>query len=113
MILVSGAIITYGIAQYRAKSVWFYRHFTCCYRWLFHCNNSIVDAAGTRVTQSAISYYGASTTANAVLLAFYMMWFHPTVIGRVCRDAPRTFLLGAMPHILPMLQFYGPVYRHL
>ena len=33
-------------------------------------------------------------TANAVLLALYLLRFHPTVIGRVYRDAPRTFVIG-------------------
>ena len=60
----------------------------------FIASYSIVDAVGTRITDSAISYYGASTIANAVLLAIYLMRFHPTVISRVCIDAPRTFFIG-------------------
>ena len=60
----------------------------------FIASYSIVDAVGTRITQSAISYYGASTTVNAVLLAFYLSRFHPSVIGRVYRDASLTFFIG-------------------
>ena len=60
----------------------------------FIASYSIVDAVGTRLTQSAISYYGASTTANAVLLGLYLARFHPTVLTRMYRDAPRTFVIG-------------------
>ena len=94
VILVSGAIITYGIVQYRSKSVDFIGIILAVVTGCFIASYSIVDATGTRITQSAISYYGASTTANAVLLAFYLMWFHPSVIGRVYLDAPRTFIIG-------------------
>ena len=94
VIMVSGAIITYGIAQYRSKSVGFTGIVLAVITGCFIASYSIVDATGTRITESAISYYGASTTANAVLLAFYLMWFHPTVIRRVYVDAPRTFVIG-------------------
>ena len=39
------------------------------------------------------SYYGASTSANAMLLTFYLKRFHHTVVGRVCRDVPSTFFV--------------------
>lgn len=94
VILVSGAIINYGIAQYRTKSVGFTGIVLAVITGCFIASYSIVDAAGTRLTGSAISYYGASTSANAILLAFYLLRFHPNVIGRVCRDAPRTFFVG-------------------
>lgn len=94
VIMVSGAIITFGIVQYRTKSVGFIGIVLAVIAGCFIASYSIVDAAGTRITQSAISYYGASTTANAVLLALYLSWFHPTVIGNVYRDAPRTFVIG-------------------
>jgi len=94
VILVSGAIITYGIVQYRTKSVGFTGIVLALITGCFIASYSIVDATGTRITQSAISYYGAITTANAVLLAIYLMRFHPTVIGRVFLDAPRTFVIG-------------------
>ena len=94
VIMVSGAIITYGIAQYRAKSVGFTGIVLAVVTGCFIASYSMVDAVGTRITQSAISYYGASTTANAVLLALYLLRYHPTVIGRVYRDAPRTFVIG-------------------
>jgi drug/metabolite transporter (DMT)-like permease len=94
VIMVSGAIMTYGIAQYRSKSVGFNGIVLAVITGCFIASYSIVDATGTRITESAISYYGASTTANAVLLAFYLMRFHPKVIGRVYLDAPRTFIIG-------------------
>ena len=94
VIMVSGAIITYGIAQYRTKTVGFTGIVLAVVTGCFIASYSMVDAVGTRITQSAISYYGASTTANAVLLALYLMRYHPTVIGRVYRDAPRTFVIG-------------------
>ena len=94
VIMVSGAIMTYGIVQYRTKSVGFIGIVLAVITGCFIASYSIVDAAGTRITQSAISYYGASTTANAVLLALYLMRFHPNVISRVYIDAPRTFVIG-------------------
>ena len=94
VIMVSGAIITYGVAQYRTKSVGFTGIILAVITGCFIASYSIIDATGTRITQSAISYYGASTTANVVLLALYLLRFHPTVIGRVYRDAPRTFVIG-------------------
>ena len=97
VIMVSGAIITYGIAQYRTKSVGFTGIVLAVVTGCFIASYSMVGAVGTRITQSAISYYGASTTANAVLLALYLLRYHPTVIGRVYRDAPRTFVIGGNP----------------
>ena len=46
-----------------------------------------------RYSARVISYYGASTSANAIFLAFNLIRFHHTVIGRVCRNAPRTFFV--------------------
>ena len=46
-----------------------------------------------RYSARVISYYGASTSANAILLAFYLKRFHHTVVGRVCLDVPRTFFV--------------------
>ena len=89
--MVSGAIITYGIARYRAKSVGFSGIKLAVIIGCVIASYSIVDAAGTRITQSAISYYEASTTANAVLLTSYLMRFHPTVIDRIHRDSSRTY----------------------
>ena len=60
----------------------------------FIASYSIVDAEGTRIAKSAISYYGASTTANAALFALYLLWFQPTVFGRIHRDALSTFIIG-------------------
>ncbi len=94
VIMVSGAIITYGIAQYRNKSVSFTGIVLAVITGCFIASYSVVDAIGARITQSAISFYGASTTVNAVLLALYLLRFHPSVIGRVYRDASRTFIIG-------------------
>ena len=94
VIMVSGAIMTYGIVQYRNKAVGITGIVLAVITGCFIASYSIVDAAGTRLTQSAISYYGASTTANAVLLGLYLARFHPTVLTRMYRDAPRTFVIG-------------------
>ena len=77
VIMISGAIITYGFVQYRTKSVGFTGIILAVITGFFIASYSIVDAEGTRITQSAISYYGASTTANAVLFALYLLWFQP------------------------------------
>ena len=87
VIMISGAIMTYGIVQYRAKSIGFTGTMLAVITGFFIASYSIVDAEGTRITQSAISYYGASTTANARLFALYLLWFQPTVFGRIFRDS--------------------------
>ena len=94
VVVVSGAIMTYGIIQYRHKDVGVTGIALAFVAGCFIASYSIVDASGARITQSAISFYGASTTVNAGLLAFYMSIFHPTVLGRMYRDAPRTFIIG-------------------
>ncbi|MGA1444674.1 MAG: hypothetical protein ACO34H_03815, partial [Candidatus Puniceispirillaceae bacterium] len=94
VVMVSGAIMAYGIAQYRNKSVGITGIVLAVITGCFIASYSIVDATGTRLTQSAISYYGASTTANAVLFGIYLARFHPTVLQRMYADAPRTFIIG-------------------
>jgi drug/metabolite transporter (DMT)-like permease len=94
VVMVSGAIMAYGIAQYRNKSVGITGTVLAVITGCFIASYSIIDAAGARIAQSAIGFYGASTTANAVFLALYLSRFHPTVVGRVYSDAPRTFIIG-------------------
>ena len=94
VVMASGAIMTYGIMQYRNQSVGITGIMLAIITGCFIASYSIVDATGARIAQSAIGFYGASTTANAVLLAFYISMFHPTVLSRVYRDAPRTFIIG-------------------
>ena len=94
VIMISGAIMTYGIIQYRTNSFGFTGIILAVITGFFIASYSIIDAEGTRITQSAVSYYGASTTANAVLFALYLLWCRPTVFGRIFRDAPSTFIIG-------------------
>ena len=94
VIMISGAIMIYGIVQYRTKSVGFAGIILAIITGFFIASYSIVDAEGTRIAQSAISYYGASTTANAVLFAIYLLWFKPSVFGRIFPDAFSTFVIG-------------------
>ena len=94
VIMISGAIMIYGIAQYRTKSVGFTGIILAVITGFFIASYSIVDAEGTRIAQSAISYYGASTTANAVLFAIYLLWFKPSVFGRIFPDSLSTFVIG-------------------
>ena len=94
VIMISGAIMTYGIIQYRTKSVGFTGIILAVITGFFIASYSIVDAEGTRITQSAVSYYGASTTANAILFALYLLWCRPAVFGRIFLDAPSTFIIG-------------------
>ena len=94
VIMISGAILTYGFIQYRTKSVGFTGIILAVITGFFIASYSIVDAEGTRITQSAISYYGASTTANALLFALYLLWFQPGVFGRIHRDSLGTFIIG-------------------
>ncbi len=94
VVMVSGGIITYGFVQYRNKSVGMKGIVLAFITGFFIASYSVVDATGARITESAVSFYGASTTANAVLLTLYLSFFHPTVLRRIYRDAPRTFVIG-------------------
>jgi drug/metabolite transporter (DMT)-like permease len=94
VIMISGSIMIYGIAQYRTRSVGFTGIILAVITGFFIASYSIVDAEGTRIAQSAISYYGASTTANAVLFAIYLLWFKPSIFGRIFSDALSTFVIG-------------------
>ena len=68
--MISGAIMIYGIVQYRTKSVGFTGIILAVITGFFIASYSIVDAEGTRIAKSAMSYYGALTTANAHCLRF-------------------------------------------
>lgn len=94
VVLTSVANMTFGIVQYQNKPVGIKGIVLALITSCFIVSYSIVDAAGANIAQSAISFYGASTTANAVLLAFHVSKFHSTVLRRVYRDAPRTFVIG-------------------
>ena len=94
VIMISGAIMIYGILQYRARTIGFTGIILAVITGFFIASYSIVDAEGTRITQSAISYYGASTTANALLFALYLLWFQPGVFGRIHRDSLGTLIIG-------------------
>lgn len=94
VVMVSGAIMVYGIVQYRHKTVGSPGIFLAFVAGFFIASYSIVDANGARITQSALSFYGASTIVNAVLLALYMSLFHSNVLGRIYRDALFTFIVG-------------------
>lgn len=94
VIMISGSVMIYGIAQYRTRSVGFTGIILAVITGFFIASYSIVDAEGTRIAQSAISYYGASTTANAVLFAIYLLWFKPSIFGRIFPDALSTFVIG-------------------
>jgi drug/metabolite transporter (DMT)-like permease len=94
ILMVSGAIIAYGVAQYRREQVRLTAILLACATGFFIASYSLVDAAGTRIAESAVAYYGASTSANAVLFALYLVWFHPGVLRQSYIGAPRTFIYG-------------------
>jgi drug/metabolite transporter (DMT)-like permease len=94
ILMVSGAIIAYGVAQYRREQVRLTAILLACATGFFIASYSLVDAAGTRIAESAAAYYGASTSANAILFALYLVWFHPGVLRKSYIGAPRTFIYG-------------------
>ena len=114
VIMVSGAIITYGVAQYRRAAVGLTGILLACATGCFIASYSIVDATGTRIATSAIAYYGASTSLNALLLAAYLQVFHPGVLRRCYHGAPRTFIYGGTASYLAYVTvlwacLYAPV----
>ena len=94
VLMVSGAILIYGLAQYRSAAVGLTGIILAVITGCFIAAYSIVDATGTRLAQSAVGYYGALTTLNAMFFAVYLRFRHPGVLSRMYKDAPRTFILG-------------------
>ena len=94
VILVSGAIITYGIVQYRSKSVGFTGIVLGCYHWLFYCQLFDCGCHWHSDYAERDKLLWCVDNCQCGIVGLLSDVVSPTVIGRVYRDAPRTFVIG-------------------
>ena len=92
--MISTAIICFGIKQYRLANTEATGLLLACITGCFIAGYSVVDAIGTRITGSAIAFYGASTFGSAVLFSIYLKISNPGVIVRLHKEAKATLIYG-------------------
>ena len=94
VVVVSAGILVHGISQTKETEFNMKGFFLALATACFIAAYSMVDGAGTRITQNAISYYGGLTVGNCFLFSIYLAVFHRGVLGRIIQEARFTFLVG-------------------
>jgi len=94
IVLISAAIICFGIKQYRLANAELTGLLLACATGCFIAGYSVVDAIGTRISGSAIAFYGVSTFSSAVLLAIYFQITNPSVLFSFHKEARNTLIYG-------------------
>jgi len=94
IVLISTAIICFGIKQYRLANAELTGLMLACATGCFIASYSVVDAIGTRIAGSAIAFYGVSTFSSAVLLAIYLQITNPGVLFSFHKEARNTLIYG-------------------
>ena len=94
IVLISTAIICFGIKQYRLANAELTGLMLACATGCFIAGYSVVDAIGTRIAGSAIAFYGVSTFSSAILLAIYLQITNPGVLFSFHKEARNTLIYG-------------------
>jgi drug/metabolite transporter (DMT)-like permease len=94
IVLISTAIICFGVAQYRLANAELTGLMLACATGCFIAGYSVVDAIGTRIAGSAIAFYGVSTFSSAILFAIYLQITNPGVLFSFHKEARRTLIFG-------------------
>ena len=94
IVLISSAIICFGIKQYRLANAELTGLMLACATGCFIAGYSIVDAIGTRIAGSGIAFYGVSTFSSAVLFAIYLQVTNPGVLFSFHKEARNTLIYG-------------------
>ena len=94
IVLISTAIICFGIKQYRLANAELTGLMLACATGCFIAGYSVVDAIGTRIAGSAIAFYGVSTFSSAVLFAIYLQITNPGVLFSFHKEARNTLIYG-------------------
>ena len=94
IVLISTAIICFGVAQYRLANAELTGLMLACATGCFIAGYSVVDAIGTRIAGSAIAFYGVSTFSSAILFAIYLQITNPGVLFSFHREARSTLIFG-------------------
>jgi len=94
VLMISGAILTYGFAQIRNKSFNRMGIVLALATSCFISAYTIVDGTGTRIAQNAMIYFGMMSVCNNLFLVAYFHRFHRGVITRVFTEGWRICLVG-------------------
>jgi drug/metabolite transporter (DMT)-like permease len=94
IVLISAAIICFGVAQYRLANAELTGLMLACATSCFIAGYSVVDAIGTRIAGSAIAFYGVSTFSSAILFAIYLQITNPGVMFSFHKEARSTLIFG-------------------
>jgi drug/metabolite transporter (DMT)-like permease len=94
IVLISTAIIGFGITQYRLSNAELTGLMLACATGCFIAGYSVIDAIGTRIAGSAIAFYGVSTFSSAILFAIYLQITNPGVLFSFHKEARRTLIFG-------------------
>lgn len=94
IVLISTAIICFGVAQYRLANAELTGLMLACATSCFIAGYSVVDAIGTRIAGSAIAFYGVSTFSSAILFAIYLQITNPGVLFSFHKEARSTLIFG-------------------
>jgi len=94
ILMVAGALIVFGMAQYRFDKDGPMGMFLAMMTGLFIASYSLTDALGTRVTGSAFSYYGAMSLVNVGLFTGYFMLYHRDALRRLPTEGRKMLIIG-------------------
>ena len=94
IVLISTAIIGFGIAQYRLSNGELTGLMLACATGCFIAGYSVIDAIGTRIAGSAIAFYGVSTFSSAILFAIYLHITNPGVLFSFHKEARSALIFG-------------------
>ena len=92
--LVAGALIIFGLAQYRFNKDGPLGVILAIITGCFIASYSLTDALGTRVTGSAFAFYGAMSFVNVLLFTGYYLCFHRDALKRLPREGMKMMVVG-------------------
>ena len=92
--LVAGALIIFGLAQYRFNKDGPLGMVLAIITGCFIASYSLTDALGTRVTGSAFVFYGAMSLVNITLFTGYYLCFHRDALKRLPSEGKKMFVIG-------------------
>ena len=92
--LVAGALIIFGLAQYRFNKDGPMGVILAIITGCFIASYSLTDALGTRVTGSAFAFYGAMSFVNVLLFTGYYLCFHRDALKRLPREGMKMMVVG-------------------
>ena len=94
VLMISTAILAHGFAQFRRTTINSTGIILALITSCFIAAYTIVDGAGTRVAQNAMTYFGMMSICSAVVLVIYFQRFHNGVVKRVFTEGWWVCLVG-------------------